>query len=48
MTYHRKSLESEVPLVAEVIWRLSLADDDNVLDTNTETAVGVIAGFYRL
>ena len=38
-------LEAQVALTPEVVRGLRIADDDDVLDTYPEAAVGVIPGF---
>lgn len=40
-------LESEITLIAEVVGSLDFPNDDNVLDTDSKLAIGVVAGLWR-
>lgn len=40
-------LETEVTLIPEIVRCVDFANKHNTLNTNTETAVGVIARFIR-
>ena len=42
--YHREMLEAEVALLAEIVRRVHLAHDDDVLDPDSEPTVGVVSG----
>ena len=40
-------LESKIALVAKVVRGLNFPNDDDVLDTDSELAIGVVAGLWR-
>ena len=44
-THHRDMFESQETLPTEIVRRLHLPDEDDILDTDTEAPVCVISGF---